>query len=79
VTLVGLPIALIVSGGGIASLLVWLVGVAICFAIVFFILRTVNAQPIIYTILYVVLAVFLLLLTIDFFFGGTGGGAVIVR
>jgi predicted membrane channel-forming protein YqfA (hemolysin III family) len=72
-------LALIVSGHGIAGLLLWIIGVALAFAIVFWILRVVNAPAILFTALYVVMGLVALLLVLDFFFGATGDGAVIVR
>ena len=59
--------ALIVSGGGIAGLLLWFVGVLVCFCIVYFIMNALGAPPMAYTIMYVIAGIIVLLLAIDFF------------
>ena len=71
-------LAYIIYGGSIASLLLWFVGILICLCIVYFLMKQLEAPPVAYKILYVLIGVIALLLTIDFFFGGTGG-PVIVR
>jgi hypothetical protein len=76
--LLGTLLAVVVTGGSVGSLLLWLVGIVVCFAIVFAILRSLSAPPIAFTALYVIAGVLALLLAISFFFGG-GDGAVIVR
>lgn len=69
-------LALIVSGSSIGTLLLWFVGVLVCFAIVFFIMRQLEAPPIAYKILYVIAGLIALLVAIDFFFGV---GPIVVR
>lgn len=69
-------LALIISGGNIGSLLVWFVGVLVCFCIVFFLMKQLEAPPVAYKVLYVLIGILALLLAIDFFFGG---GPVVIR
>lgn len=71
------PLALIISGSGIGALLLWVVGLVVCGCIVVFIMRRLGAPEIAFTVLYVALAVVLLLLSIDFFFGGADGTVII--
>ena len=73
-----MTIALIISGGGIGTLLLWIVGVAVCFAIVYGIFRALVLPEWAYTALYVLAGVILLILAIDFFFG-SGGPITVTR
>lgn len=70
-------LALIISGS-VGSLLLWLVGLCIALAIVVFILKQLEAPPLAYKVLYVIIGVIALLLVIDLFFHNSGG-TVIVR
>jgi hypothetical protein len=67
----------VVSGPG--SLIWWIVGLVLVFAILFYLLRALSAPPVLYTVLYIVLALVALAVVLDCFFGGAPGGAVIVR
>lgn len=69
-------LSLIITGLG--GLLVAFVGIVLVIAIVLFIMRQAGAPPVLYTILYVFIAVVALLFVIDYFFGASGG-TVIVR
>ncbi len=73
------PLAFVITGGSVGSLLLWLVGIVVCFAIVFAILRALGAPAVAFTALYVIAGVLALLLAIGFFFGGSDGGAVILK
>jgi len=71
---------LVLSGGNIGNLLLWIIGVAIVFAIFWFIIKQLALPPLAYTVLYVIGAIVLLLLVIEFFFGSSGSsGPVLVR
>jgi hypothetical protein len=74
-----LPLLAYFVAGNVGSLLLWLVGIVVCFAIVYAILRAVSAPAVAFTALYVIAGVVALLLAIGFFFGGGDGGAVIVK
>lgn len=68
-----LPLAFVLDVGGV----IWaLVGLVVIFCIVLFILRSLAAPAIAFTILYVVAGLLGLLLALNFFFGNQ---AVIVR
>lgn len=58
--------------GGIGSLLIWLVGVIVCVAIVYAIMRALQTPAWMFTALYVVGLIVLLIVAIDFFFGTSG-------
>jgi hypothetical protein len=62
------------SGGNIADLLFLFVGVLVVLAIVYFIMGQLGAGPMAYKVLWVVVALIVLLVAIEFFFGGRGSG-----
>lgn len=65
-------LAYIISGNSIGALLKWLVGVAVCVAIVHGIFKLLGVPEWFYKALYVIVGVLFLLLSIDFFFGANG-------
>jgi flagellar motor switch protein FliM len=64
--------SVIITSGNVGGLILWLVGVLICAAIVYAIMRAIAVPPWAFTVLYVIALVLLLILTVDFFFGGSG-------
>lgn len=69
-------LTVIITTSSLIGLLIWLVGIFVVAAIIRFILQQLTAPPFAYTILYVVIALVVLLVAIDFFFGGTTTGIV---
>lgn len=67
-------LALVVNN--IGGLLMLFVGVCVCAGIVFFIMRALTLPPMAFTIFYVAMGILLLIVAIDFFFGGSGHVAI---
>lgn len=60
-------------------LILWVVGLAVCCGIGYWIISQFDPPPIIWKIIYVVVGVVLLLMALDFFFGAGGGVTVHTR
>lgn len=62
--------SVIITSGNVGALILWIVGVLVCGAIVYAIMRALAVPAFAYTVLYVIGLLVLLLVAIDFFFGG---------